>query len=354
MIDFIPLSNYLEYYNIVIFMFLCFYLSHSFFHTEFYNTRNNNIFILTVSFIAFIYIYTGFRPVSFAFGDMGNYNRYYQELSHGLVFDNKSDVVFYSTLYLFSQYLPAECFFIFCYSIYFFCIVIALKRLFGSSWIWYLISIVILFSFWQYGVNGIRNGMATSVFLLALSFKGYFKWILMILAFGLHSSLLLPIVAYFLAVNYKKTNGFLLGWCVCLLVSILTPSIGDYISAFGVLDDKITAYANSDDITIGTKKFRWDFLLFSIMPIIIGFYYMIKNKQQDDIYHIIFSIYLTCNAFWLLVIRYPVSNRFAYLSWFLYGIVLAYPFFNGYLMRYQNRYFSCILLFLFFLSLYIV
>ena len=31
------------------------------------------------------------------------------------------------------------------------------------------------------------------------------------------------------------------------------------------------------------------------------------------------------NAFWIMVIRAEFSNRFAYLSWFLYPIVLAYP-----------------------------
>ena len=35
-----------------------------------------------------------------------------------------------------------------------------------------------------------------------------------------------------------------------------------------------------------------------------------------------------CNAFWIMVIRSAFSNRFAYLSWFIYPIVIAYPLVN--------------------------
>jgi hypothetical protein len=34
---------------------------------------------------------------------------------------------------------------------------------------------------------------------------------------------------------------------------------------------------------------------------------------------------MIANTFWILVIRANFSNRFAYLSWFLMAIVIAYP-----------------------------
>ena len=42
-------------------------------------------------------------------------------------------------------------------------------------------------------------------------------------------------------------------------------------------------------------------------------------------YLLLFGMYVYSNAFWIMVIRSSFSNRFAYLSWFLYPVVLAYP-----------------------------
>ncbi|MBN1184997.1 MAG: hypothetical protein JXB49_22115, partial [Bacteroidales bacterium] len=56
----------------------------------------------------------------------------------------------------------------------------------------------------------------------------------------------------------------------------------------------------------------------------------------DKLYVQIFNIYVAANAFWILVIRAAFSNRFAYLSWFLMGIVVFYPFFKRRFFRYQQ------------------
>ena len=71
--------------------------------------------------------------------------------------------------------------------------------------------------------------------------------------------------------------------------------------------------------------FRWDFLLYSMMPIVLGYYVVIKRGIQDRTYTILLNTYTLANAFWVMVIRANYSNRFAYLSWFMYPIVLAYP-----------------------------
>ena len=36
-------------------------------------------------------------------------------------------------------------------------------------------------------------------------------------------------------------------------------------------------------------------------------------------------MYILANTFWILVIRANFSDRFAYLSWFIYSAVLIYP-----------------------------
>jgi len=71
--------------------------------------------------------------------------------------------------------------------------------------------------------------------------------------------------------------------------------------------------------------FRWDFLLYSAIPVYLGYHYIVKRGYKNKMYIQLFNTYLVANAFWILVIRASFSNRFAYLSWFLLPIVLIYP-----------------------------
>ena len=52
----------------------------------------------------------------------------------------------------------------------------------------------------------------------------------------------------------------------------------------------------------------------------------VKTIQEDKTYNLIFNTYVIANSFWVLVIRAEFTNRFAYLSWFLLGLVIVYPY----------------------------
>ena len=75
-----------------------------------------------------------------------------------------------------------------------------------------------------------------------------------------------------------------------------------------------------------STSFRWDFVAYSAMGVAIGAYFLIRRKFEDDYYKWIFNTYLICNAYWILIIRAPYSNRFAQISWFILPLVLIYPF----------------------------
>jgi len=57
-------------------------------------------------------------------------------------------------------------------------------------------------------------------------------------------------------------------------------------------------------------------------------YTIFKRKLYDKTYLLILGTYMYANSFWVLAIRAMFSNRIAYLSWFIYPIVLAYPLLN--------------------------
>ncbi|MBQ1748645.1 MAG: EpsG family protein, partial [Bacteroidales bacterium] len=90
------------------------------------------------------------------------------------------------------------------------------------------------------------------------------------------------------------------------------------------LSSYVNAGANVDEHMLKTG-FRWDFLLYSSMPVLLGWYVIFRKRIYTRTYALLLGTYMYANAFWIMIIRAPYSNRFAYLSWFLYPIALAYP-----------------------------
>ena len=76
----------------------------------------------------------------------------------------------------------------------------------------------------------------------------------------------------------------------------------------------------------GAGGFRIDFLLYSAAPIFLGYKIIIKDRLSvSKMYKTIFNMYLCTNAVWCLCMYASYCNRIAYLSWFMYPIVLIYP-----------------------------
>ncbi|MDE6170822.1 MAG: hypothetical protein K2F68_06665, partial [Duncaniella sp.] len=61
------------------------------------------------------------------------------------------------------------------------------------------------------------------------------------------------------------------------------------------------------------------------IPIVFYWYITFIKGVRDGWYNVIAITYMLSNAFWIIVIRSTFSNRFAYLSWFLMPIMIAYP-----------------------------
>ena len=123
-------------------------------------------------------------------------------------------------------------------------------------------------------------------------------------------------------------------WLGAILVSLMFgDTIANLISLVNY-DERLTTVAlKGEDVEelwgeVLENRFRWDFLLYSAMPVILGWYILFIRKVYNNTYLILLGTYMFANTFWIMVIRDLFSNRYAYLSWFLYPIVLAYPLFN--------------------------
>lgn len=204
------------------------------------------------------------------------------------------------------------------------------------------------FSTYSYGINGIRNGMACSIELIAVALiainRKYWPATLLLsfLAMGIHRSTMLPTAAVLAsAFVIKEPKIAIRFWLIAIAISLIGgPYVAQFFASLG-FDDRMNEYTSNiqeeDAITGISTSFRWDFLFYSIWPVIITWYLTMHRKFNDKTFNVIASTYILCNAFWIMVIRASFSNRFAYLSWFLYPLVIAYPFFRMNLWKDQDR-----------------
>lgn len=190
------------------------------------------------------------------------------------------------------------------------------------------------FSFYSFATNGIRAGMSTSIAMVAISLidvknknntSALISIGLLMLAYQTHTAVAITIGSAFIAYFLKDTKLSLKIWITCLILGLLFNSSFQSLFSWATNDSKMIRYASMNDEQYTKMYFRWDFVVYSALPILLGYYSTIKHKISDGKYVFLLNTYIIANSFWLLVNEIAYSNRFAYLSWFLYPIVVAYP-----------------------------
>ena len=291
---------------------------------------------------ALIILYMGFRNPYGPFGDTINYTLGFKKVAaestpfHLL---NSGEWFFYSLHHFIAKTTgDVTILYLICALIYVGSLWLAMERIFGAQYYIPLLVVFSMFTFWQYGVNGIRNGMGASLFILALSFADSIPIMVFLsfLALGCHKSVILMIGAATISWFMKNSRLYLWMWIASVIASYIAGNtIQNYIANIGFLgeDTRFNYYMTTDAETFlrweGTRLkmgFRWDFLAYSAIAVFVGWYCIFKRKFQDEYYHWLYNIYLLTNAFWVLVIRAAFSNRFAQISWFIMPVVLIYPF----------------------------
>ena len=302
-----------------------------------------------VALLIFVIVYMGFRPISgYYFGDMGTYNRFFENYQNGGTLASEKDLFFHYFIKWCSRIMTANFFFLTSAFLYVYPLYLVSKKWFEHYWYYAFLLLVTSFSFWAYGTNGIRNGIAGSLFLLAISReKRIWQIALLFIAINFHKTMLLPTLGFIIAQFYNKPKQMILFWLLCIPLSLaaggfwksLFASIGFEDDRMGYLTD-----GNVNDDEFSSMGFRWDFLVYSATAVYAGWYFIIKKGFNDKIYNNLFITYVFANAFWILVIRANFSNRFAYLSWFMMALVIAYPFLKSNLIKNQSKVFAKVLL----------
>lgn len=275
----------------------------------------------------FLVIYLGTRPIAPVFVDMMTYAQSFEIAAKGgPVY--YTEPLFKSLMEGLSLVTSVEVFFLVCAFIYVIPIAAGLKYKHGNFAYGALLATITSFSFFTYGVNGIRNGMATSILLAAIA-AGNRKFIFAIIALAaisMHTSVAVP--ALFYALTYLNANVMLYTF---LWVSALTFTV---ITSGATAAFLSTILSSSEDNRVGylVKQgddkggFRLDFLLYGIVPVIISYHWANPKIKKDPFYRRMLCTYLATNAFWILAMYAAFSNRFAYLSWFIMPWLIVYPF----------------------------
>ena len=121
----------------------------------------------------------------------------------------------------------------------------------------------------------------------------------------------------------------------------MTDGLSDIISSnFGMIDSRIAQYIQTPDEYLyeiyRNAGFRTDFVIYSMIPIIVGVNY-IKKNVVGVFYRRIFCAYLLINSLWLIVIRIPFADRFASLSWLFIPFLVLSPLLTRQIYANQHR-----------------
>ena len=291
-----------------------------------------------VLFSIFFIVFWGFRPIAHVFGDTVNYyNSYENMFNTGMIEGSgvsESDWLFTNFMFLCSQITSINIFFTIVLFFYVVMMYSGCKKIDERHGMTLMLFCVGAYSFYTFSVNGIRNVVACSFVIMAIAgvCKGERVWpiILSFIAIGCHKSAALPLACMFFTYFVRSPYFMYIAWLGAIVISLLFGEFVDNLLTLISFDERLSEelIENEADGLELSHSFRWDFLLYGSMPILLGAYTLFVRKVYNNTYLILLGTYIYANAFWIFAIRAIFSNRIAYLSWFLYPIVLAYPLFN--------------------------
>lgn len=334
MFDFIPIASY----SIIFFNILLIVMIVTFLHSRQYAFGDELLFAYSKGMgyflLMFVLLYMGTRPVSTKFADMAAYSDAYNRIQRGAEVVIRKDFMFNYFMVFCAKFMNNRTFFFLCALIYTVPNYLFAKKYCGRYWFYIFFMFIGSFMFWAFGTNGIRNGLATAFFLLAMTYydKKFISYLLIALGVGFHSSLMITGFAFAVAGINKNPKWYLAIWLLAIPVSLVSGGFWEsFFGSIGFAEDRSAGYLTNNEqfkAQFSATGFRWDFLFYSSFATFAGWYFIFKKEITDKFYVHLWGTYIIANTFWILVIRASFSNRFAYLSWFLMAAVIAYPMFR--------------------------
>src|SRR5690625_4230352 len=304
MFDFIPIQLYTPIYYHVLLLVNVFVFIHAL-RYKIDERANLKVMQITGVFVfAFVLLYMGLRPIHGVFVDMKAYEKRFISYAKGNPITTTKDLMFQSFMFASSKIMSAQNFFLVCAALYIVPCYIIAKKWFQKYWFYAFLMMIGSFSFWAYGTNGIRNGIATAFFLMALaSNKRLIQILWRFLAVNFHGSMMLPTAGLVATWFYNQPKGFYYFWLLSIPLSLMFTRFWESFFASMVEDDR-SSYFTEDKYADAFSRtgFRWDFLLYSATGVFAGTYYLLKKKIEDKTYIRLYIINLFANVFYILML----------------------------------------------------
>jgi len=324
-----------EYYYFLI-TFICILIIFSFLnyfnkqhHNEQYLDKQylDNV-ILGTSFIfsLFTVYYLGNRHSGIGF-DTFRYENLFTIYKNSTEFYVRKDPFFDFFTYSFSKYFEFRTFLYACAFIYIFSAYYGLKLIFKSKF--YLPFLIFLISpyFFNMGINVMRNGIASSIFLIALG--NYYEGkklrtiIFLFCSILFHISMIVPVICFLIAkFLIKKTNLIFLLWLGSIVLGILKINIFLHLEfLLDFLGDRTDGYIDAE----GERVFWGNFIIFGSIPVIFAVYNIMVLKYKNDFYTLLVNSYILIHIPYLILINTEFASRLGYLAEFMMPILLMFP-----------------------------
>lgn len=302
--------------------------------------------LLAVFFIIFFAV----RPHNRYFPDTQGYAVVYYNVQDGMIIKGeKAEVAFeFVRDTCAAMGLSVEVYFGVVATLYLVAIVLSCQLVFPRHPFIAMLGVVTSFAFYSGGGAIIRNGIAMSWMLWAISLwltsgkRKKRRWIaiaIAICAYYFHHSIALTIAAFAASLLLiKSTKTALWIWIGAIFVALLIGRPIGEIASDWIGDDRLMDYveAGLDEKNFegfSSSRFRWDFLLYSVLGIAMIYYCTIKKKIRDKTYIILSNTYILANAMWIILIYSKFTDRFARLSWIIMPFVLLYPILKLYIFN---------------------
>lgn len=298
-----------------------------------YASSNNIVYDnkgLALFLALFLGFFLGFRPPENVFADTVGLVMWYQSVKHevfeftwdtdNFIFDNLTRGMSASG-FNYSIWLTLIAL------IYFIVRYVSCRKLFPNNT--NIAFLIFLGSFITYSsaINGFKAGVATSLFACAVAYKNNLKVaiLFLFLAVGMHHAMFVCITAYIIAYFYKRQNVYYYIWLTSLLLAIFHVTYFQSLFGSFAIEEKADAYLSLD--SEGWRGgMRYDFVLYSAVPIIQSLFHRKRYRIISDKYAFVLNLYILLNSVWLLCMYANFTNRIAALSWGLYPIVILLPY----------------------------
>lgn len=311
------------------------------------NTILNNSYISRITILMFIALIVALIPLrNFVYGDMLVYVNSFQNM-HTLTLKQALGNSSWEPLFVLFQWVVSR--FtqnpnIFIISSFLFYIIILLRsfKKFSSHWqrIFLLFGYLNFAFFYDYIFNGMRQGFAMVLILLAISY-----WLdtaknnnLIIFCVGIaaglfHYSAFPVVLCLFLLKFFKISLKFLLfSWFVAALLFV--TGLNTQLKNLGIVSNFGLVETYADIATLqhfGGETNKINFLVFSAFFLFLSLFLARKIHMTDEkaeVYNKIIKLYTLFNIYFLMFGFIAFSNRVAAFSWFLIPVLLWFPILN--------------------------